>query len=176
MNVVLHRRPRSCPILGCLTGRRSRQRTRSIRGRMCGTSWACMLCSASSTPWAPCWPPSPCPLGGMLGESCSRFTLVCHLGKHNVPCFSVRASRVLHDGMLASVLHSPMSFFDTTPLGRIVNRFSKGTAQDIQEKHGSIEVCTNRERTNVQTYTRSTSRCRVPCDRSWAPSSARQGS
>jgi ABC-type multidrug transport system fused ATPase/permease subunit len=41
---------------------------------------------------------------------------------------SVRASRLLHDGMLACVLHSPMSFFDTTPLGRIVNRFSKGVS------------------------------------------------
>ncbi|KAG0286811.1 Canalicular multispecific organic anion transporter 2, partial [Linnemannia gamsii] len=36
----------------------------------------------------------------------------------------VRAARRLHERLLDKVLHLPMSFFDTTPLGRIVNRFS----------------------------------------------------
>ncbi|XP_064192872.1 ATP-binding cassette sub-family C member 12 isoform X1 [Anguilla rostrata] len=34
-------------------------------------------------------------------------------------------SSKLHDKMFHRVLRSPMSFFDTTPIGRIVNRFSK---------------------------------------------------
>ena len=38
---------------------------------------------------------------------------------------SITASRNLHLGMLENIMHSPMSFFETTPLGRIVNRFSK---------------------------------------------------
>ena len=37
----------------------------------------------------------------------------------------VRAARVLHRQMLKTVLRAPMSFFDMTPLGRIINRFSK---------------------------------------------------
>ena len=37
----------------------------------------------------------------------------------------VMASATLHSKMLKNVLRSPMSFFDTTPLGRVLNRFSK---------------------------------------------------
>jgi ATP-binding cassette subfamily C (CFTR/MRP) protein 1 len=37
----------------------------------------------------------------------------------------LNASNLLHDNMLGGVLRAPMSFFDTTPKGRIVNRFAK---------------------------------------------------
>ncbi|XP_028812284.1 multidrug resistance-associated protein 9 [Denticeps clupeoides] len=43
-------------------------------------------------------------------------------------CFTkvtLRASSKLHDTMFKKILFSAMSFFDTTPTGRLVNRFSK---------------------------------------------------
>ncbi|KAF4090918.1 hypothetical protein AMELA_G00031150 [Ameiurus melas] len=38
---------------------------------------------------------------------------------------TLHASSKLHDTMFRTILASPMSFFDTTPTGRMVNRFSK---------------------------------------------------
>ncbi|KAI8344113.1 multi drug resistance-associated protein MRP [Chlamydoabsidia padenii] len=38
---------------------------------------------------------------------------------------AIRSAKLLHFNMLDAVIHSPMSFFDTTPVGRILNRFAK---------------------------------------------------
>ncbi|XP_066905603.1 multidrug resistance-associated protein 1 [Halyomorpha halys] len=38
---------------------------------------------------------------------------------------AVNAGSLLHTMLLTNIMHSPMSFFDTTPQGRILNRFSK---------------------------------------------------
>ena len=38
---------------------------------------------------------------------------------------TVRAGRVLHGAVLRNIVASPMSFFDATPIGRILNRFGK---------------------------------------------------
>lgn len=38
---------------------------------------------------------------------------------------NIGAARKLHHNLLTNKLHTPQSFFDTTPIGRIINRFSK---------------------------------------------------
>ena len=47
------------------------------------------------------------------------------LGSFALALGAIFASRSIHDNMLSAILRAPMSFFDTTPLGRILNRFSK---------------------------------------------------
>ncbi len=42
-----------------------------------------------------------------------------------VSVFGTQASKIMLDRAMVRVLRAPMSFFDTTPLGRITNRFSK---------------------------------------------------
>lgn len=41
----------------------------------------------------------------------------------SLACLS--AAKKIHNSMLNNVFAAPMSFFDTTPLGRLVNRFTK---------------------------------------------------
>lgn len=47
--------------------------------------------------------------------------------------YGFRAARRLHRGMLAAVLRAPLSFFQDTPHGRIINRFSKDTSEIDKE-------------------------------------------
>ncbi|KAG9466611.1 hypothetical protein GDO78_016360, partial [Eleutherodactylus coqui] len=59
---------------------------------------------------------------GALGVGQGIFVF---LGAFLVAAGTMRASRLLHTQMLRNILHVPMQFFDTTPTGRIVNRFAK---------------------------------------------------
>ena len=65
---------------------------------------------------------------------------------------ALQASRRLHEALLSNVLKCPMSFFDTTPLGRIINRFSKDVDTMDAELRMFIQVRVGRTRTDRQTY------------------------
>lgn len=51
--------------------------------------------------------------------------IVTYIRSFQLARFGVKASAELHDRLTTSVLKAPMSFFDTTPTGRILSRFSK---------------------------------------------------
>lgn len=40
----------------------------------------------------------------------------------------IHLANTLHNTMLKRIAHAPMQFFNSNPLGRIINRFSKDTA------------------------------------------------
>ncbi|XP_043928090.1 multidrug resistance-associated protein 1-like [Protopterus annectens] len=51
--------------------------------------------------------------------------LLVFFGAYILTKGAVNASRTLHHEMLNSVLHLPLLFFETTPLGQVINRFTK---------------------------------------------------
>ncbi|XP_063866563.1 multidrug resistance-associated protein 1-like isoform X5 [Scylla paramamosain] len=57
-----------------------------------------------------------------LGVGQALFIMI---GAMMIAGATVHASVILHKMLLRNVLRSPMSFFDVTPIGRIVNRFAK---------------------------------------------------
>ena len=57
-----------------------------------------------------------------MGGSQAIFIL---FGSVSLVLASILAAQTLHDSMLKTIMRMPMAFFDTTPLGRILNRFSK---------------------------------------------------
>jgi len=52
---------------------------------------------------------------------------------------TLRASRYLHGALAERIMKAPIRFFDVTPLGRIVNRFSKDIQSIDQEVLGCIQ-------------------------------------
>ena len=59
--------------------------------------------------------------GCLVGASV-MFTIIRAYGFFSV---SLRCSESLHDKMVVAVLRAPVLFFDSNPVGRIMNRFSK---------------------------------------------------
>lgn len=57
-----------------------------------------------------------------LGVVSAAMTVVQNLVAYVY--INTKAARILHENMLHAVVRAPMAFFETNPLGRIVNRFS----------------------------------------------------
>ena len=58
-------------------------------------------------------------------------------------CFILlKASEILHNKMVLAVLRAPVLYFDKTPVGRILNRFSKdiGNLDDVLPTHFLLAV------------------------------------
>nr|CAD7413218.1 unnamed protein product [Timema poppensis] len=64
--------------------------------------------------------------GGFLRHEQMSFHLVIGsvLATLSISIGTINAARILHNGLLRNVLRLPQSTFDTTPTGRILNRFS----------------------------------------------------
>ena len=62
---------------------------------------------------------------GFYGGAMLFALLVMLLGGYLMAMLRVRVAKKLHNDMLVRILHAPISFFDVTPAGRILNRFSK---------------------------------------------------
>jgi len=63
-------------------------------------------------------------VGGYLGFAFG-FVLLTSIRSFSNLMAALQASRVIHLKTLASLVRAPVTFFDTTPVGRILNRFSK---------------------------------------------------
>ncbi|KAL3972080.1 microtubule-associated serine/threonine kinase [Sarotherodon galilaeus] len=59
---------------------------------------------------------------GALGVAQGLFVFLGTLLLANA---SINAARILHSRLLNNILRVPMVFFDTTPIGRVINRFAK---------------------------------------------------
>ncbi|KAG1691094.1 Multidrug resistance-associated protein 1 [Nymphon striatum] len=61
----------------------------------------------------------------LIYVSISIISIFVVIGGMGFAYGTVKAGEILHENMLQNIMRSPMSFFDTTPMGRILNRFSK---------------------------------------------------
>ena len=61
-----------------------------------------------------------------------------------------KASQLIHEKLLFRIMRSPMSFFDTNPIGRIINRFSS----DIDVVDGQIPFQVKQDRSKSKSFSK----------------------
>lgn len=69
----------------------------------------------------------------------------------NVWCnivIGLRTSKILHNKMLWNLMHAPMTFFDATPLGRLINRFTTDVAS-LDDRLSTVLYYTTRSFLNL---------------------------
>ena len=110
-----------------------------------------VLCRMATSGWLAWW----CSEEGAISRDLGGFvggyllwviaTLLVSVGRDCTFAYAeLHAASALHNAMLAAVMHAPMSFFDTTPLGRIVARFSKDQDtldKKLPESFNSLVAC-----------------------------------
>ncbi|BGP49528.1 hypothetical protein JCM10450v2_005420 [Rhodotorula kratochvilovae] len=79
-------------------------------------------------------------IGMYAGLSIGSAVFTFVLGVATV-MFGTSAARNLHHMALEKVARAPMSFFDTTPMGRIMNRFAKDTDSIDNRLNDSLRMC-----------------------------------
>ncbi|XP_063347090.1 ATP-binding cassette sub-family C member 2-like isoform X2 [Pelmatolapia mariae] len=75
---------------------------------------------------------------GALGVAQGLFVFLGTLLLANA---SIDASRILHSRLLNNILRVPMVFFDTTPIGRVINRFAKDIFTIDEAIPASLRSC-----------------------------------
>ncbi|KAA0153767.1 hypothetical protein FNF28_06903 [Cafeteria roenbergensis] len=86
----------------------------------------------ASNLWVSFWASDPfyalLPIGGYMGIFAGIGVASAVISMIRLLFFvraGITASKTMHDTLFSSVIYAPMSFFDTTPLGRVMARFSK---------------------------------------------------
>ena len=64
------------------------------------------------------------PYARTYGLICLAFFVLSQIGSISFAWAAVRASRELHHQCLVTLLHAPLAWYDETPSGRIMSRFS----------------------------------------------------
>jgi ABC-type multidrug transport system fused ATPase/permease subunit len=66
------------------------------------------------------------------------FAFVMYTGNRGYTQLTIKSSLAMHGDLLGCILKQPVAFFDTNPVGRILNRFSKGLSEVCLQINGFL--------------------------------------